>query len=88
MDVLIDRASVSVRLTLAISLNGASGFAVAVSRMRSKTTIVSCTLKPMMVRRPTMNMVLISVPATFPRMENTPRMMRASCPAAMIAARP
>ena len=40
-DVLRERTSVSVRLTLTTSAKGASGFIDVFSRMRSNTTIVS-----------------------------------------------
>ena len=88
VDVLIERATVSVRLVFTTSSKATPGLAETFSRMRSKTTIVSWTLNPITVRTPVINMLLISVPNSFPKMENAPRINTASCSAATTAAIP
>ena len=87
-DVLIDRTSVSVRLTFTASEKGTSASREVTSRTRSNTTIVSCTEKPITVRIATMKAVSTSVPVTFASSENSPSTITESCTSAITAQSP
>ena len=71
-----------------IALRGALGASRTFSRMRSKTTMVSCTEKPMIVSKPVMNIRFTSTSKSFPNSENAPRTMITSCTVATIAHTP
>ena len=87
-DVLIERESVSVMLAFTASSKGMYGSLWIVSRMRSNTTIVSCTEKPMIVRIAVMKARSTSVPRNSPRSANSPRITNASWSTAITAAAP
>ena len=87
-EVFSERASVWSRLSFTASANVCFSSRPTVSRMRSKTTMESWTEKPITVSRALMNMTLISVPITLPRIEKMPTTSSTSCSSAMIAAAP
>ena len=70
--VLIERPRVCRIEWLTIAANGSPAWRARFSRIRSNTTIVSCTLKPMTVSIAVTNSASISTPKNVPRIAKTP----------------
>src|SRR6478735_3480301 len=77
--VMIDRASVCRIEWLTTSANGSPEWRARFSRIRSKTTIVSCTLKPMIVSIAVTNRASISTWKKVPRIAKIPTTTITSC---------
>src|SRR5436190_4638890 len=70
--VMIDRPKVCRIEWLTMSANGSPAWRALFSRIRSNTTIVSCTLKPMTVSIAVTNSASTSTPKSVPRIANVP----------------
>ena len=77
-EVFSERARVWVRLWFTTSSKLSPAWRTTFSRIRSKTTIVSWTEKPMTVRMAVMNIASSSIARKRPRIENTPSTTMAS----------
>ena len=83
-----DLPIVSLSARSAIYSNGVFSCLFLYSRIRSKTTIVSCTEKLIVVKKAVTKSVSTSTPKKAPKRENTPRTTRRSCMSATIAEPP